>query len=65
MYSEKDHEWYFEWLVDELLIRKTSSVRTIIYCQTNKQCIVRFCVIKGMLGKNIYVVTEKEQAMCL
>ena len=40
--KEKDHEWYFEWLVEELLIRKTSSVRTIIYCQTTKQCSVIF-----------------------
>ena len=57
--KEKDHEWYFEWLVEELRVRKTSSVRTIIYCQTIKQCSVIFGVIKGMLGKDIYVGTEK------
>ena len=31
--KENDHEWYFEWLVEELRVRKTSSVRTIIYCK--------------------------------
>ena len=56
--KEKDHEWYFEWLVEELRIRKTSSVKTIIYCQTIKQCSVIFGVINGMLGKDIYVGTE-------
>ena len=57
--KEKDHEWYFEWLVEELRVRKTSSVRTIIYCQTIKLYSVIFGVIKGMLGKDIYVGTEK------
>ena len=57
--KDKDHEWYFEWLVEELRTRKTSSVRTIIYCQTIKQCSLIFGIIKGMLGKDIYVGTEK------
>ena len=57
--KETDHEWYFEWLVEELRIRMTSSVRQIIHCQTVKQCSVIFGVIKGMLGNDIYVGNEK------
>jgi len=39
-YTEKDKsaEDYFQWLVDEIKLTKTKATRTIIYCQTIKQC---------------------------
>ena len=46
---------YFQWLADELLMQRTSSTRTIIYCQTIKQCGLIYSTLKAMLGNKIFL----------
>lgn len=38
MQKDTEHEFYFEWLVKELKLKGTLCGRTIIYCETIKQC---------------------------
>ena len=45
---------YFSWLADEIITQKTASTRTIIYCQTIKQCAVVYSTLKELLSDNIY-----------
>ena len=59
MSKDTDLEFYFGWLIDELKIKKVSCQRTIIYCQTIKQCGVVYGTIKGMLGQNMYAGSEE------
>lgn len=54
MSKDTDLEFYFGWLIDEC-----SCQRTIIYCQTIKQCGFVYRTIKGMLGQNLYAGNEK------
>jgi superfamily II DNA helicase RecQ len=42
-----DLEQYFGWLAKELIERKVSCDRTIIYCQTIKQCGIIYGIMKG------------------
>ena len=58
MSKDTDLEFCFGWLIDELKIKKVSCQRTIIYCQTIKQCGVVYGTIKGILGQNMYVLVE-------
>ena len=60
MQKDTDHELYFEWLVEELKLKGKLSERTIIYCQTIKQCSILYGMIKGMLGKDIYGGTDDD-----
>lgn len=55
-YMEKDKsvEDYFQWVVDEIKLTKIKATRTIIYCQTIKQCGVLYSTIRGMLGDNFF-----------
>ena len=39
------------WLADTLRRERQNSVRTIVYCQTIKQCSIIYATIKGLLGK--------------
>ena len=55
MKKDSDHEMYFGWLVDELRSKQASSPRTIIYCQTIKQCGIIYATIKGMLGNDMHL----------
>ena len=57
--KDEDHEMYFEFLVKELKSKGTSCERTIIYCQTIKQCSIIYGTIKGMLGNDIYFQTDE------
>ena len=59
MSKDTDLEFYFGWLIDELKIKKVSFQRTIIYCQTIKQCGVVYGTIRGMLGQNMYAGNEE------
>ena len=52
MQKDVDLEFYFGWLVDELRTKQESCERTIIYCQTIKQCDILYATIKGMIGKD-------------
>ena len=40
LYMDKDRavKDYFQWLVGEITEKKIKATRTIIYCQTTKQC---------------------------
>ena len=51
---------YFSWLADEIITQKTASTRTIIYCQTIKQCAVVYSTLKELLGDNIYEDPEQK-----
>ena len=55
MSRNADLEYYFGWLVDELKQQKVLCKRTIIYCQTIKQCGLLYATLKGILGKDMYV----------
>ena len=50
MDKKAEHEEYFVWLADTLR-EKQNSVRTIVYCQTIKQCSILYATISGLLGK--------------
>jgi superfamily II DNA helicase RecQ len=50
-----DLEQYFGWLAKELIERKVSCDRTIIYCQTIKQCGIIYGIMKGLLGNHMHV----------
>lgn len=45
---------YFFWLANELSENGTEATRTIIYCQTIKQCALVYTTIKILLGEKIY-----------
>ena len=45
---------YFSWLANELSENGTEATRTIIYCQTIKQCALVYTTIKILLGEKIY-----------
>ena len=55
MPKDADLEHYFDWLVEELRVKKEHCDRTIVYCQTIKQCGVLYATLKGMLGRYIYI----------
>ena len=54
MSRDESLQKYFEWLVKELLEHDINSTRTIIYCQTIKQCSLLYAILKGMLGDGMY-----------
>ncbi|KAJ7369713.1 hypothetical protein OS493_036995 [Desmophyllum pertusum] len=54
MENERSVEDHFQWLVNEIVERKTKATQTLIYCQTITQCGIIYSTIKGMLGKNLY-----------
>lgn len=45
---------YLSWIADEVIEHGTGATRTIIYCQTIKQCAVVYSALKVLLGENIY-----------
>jgi superfamily II DNA helicase RecQ len=46
---------YFAWLCDELKLLGICTTRTIIYCQTIKQCSLVYSTFKAMLGNNLFI----------
>ena len=52
MDKKAEHEEYFVWLADTLRKERQNSVRTILYCQTIKQCSIIYATISGLLGKD-------------
>lgn len=58
--KDKSVEHCFKWLSDELIELGTNTTRTIIYCQTIKQCTVIYTTIKAMLGKNLFIGETKD-----
>ena len=51
--KEKSVEDYFQWLAAEIKELKSKAPRTIIYCQTIKQCALIYSTIRGMLGNEL------------
>ena len=45
---------YLSWIADEVIEHGTGATRTIIYCQTIKQCAEVYSALKVLLGENIY-----------
>ena len=56
-YIPKDRCWgdYLQWLSDELLTEKELTTRTVIYCETIKQCGLIYSTLEAMLGKKIFL----------
>ena len=56
-YMDKDMEleFYFGWLTDELKQIREKTERTIIYCQTIRQCGLLYATIKALLGEYILI----------
>ena len=44
-----EQEFYFGWLTDELKQNQEKTVRTIIYCQTVRQCGILYATFKVLL----------------
>ena len=46
---------YFHWIAKEVIDKHSLATRTIIYCQTIKQCAVVYSTLKTLIGDKIYV----------
>ena len=55
MDKDFDLEVYFEWLAEDIKKLKDKCDRTIIYCQTIKQCGIIYGMLRGLLGKDLFV----------
>jgi ATP-dependent DNA helicase RecQ len=55
MSRDEDLEHYFSWLVEELREKKEHCDRTIIYCQTIKQCGLLYATLKAVLGNDMRI----------
>lgn len=64
-YIDKDTEleFYFGWLTDELKQNQEKTERTIIYCQTIRQCGMLYAAIKGLLGKHMFIGDHSENVL--
>jgi superfamily II DNA helicase RecQ len=64
-YMDKDTEleFYFDWLTDELIQNKETTDRTIIYCQTIRQCGILYATIRSLMGNNMYVGDNRRNAI--
>ena len=62
--KNKSLERCFKWLSDELVEHGINTTRTIIYCQTIKECTIVYSTIKAMLGNNLYI-GEKIGTQCV
>lgn len=58
MSRDANLERYFSWLAEELKEKKELCDRTIIYCQTIKQCGLVYATLRGILGKDNHVGEE-------
>ena len=55
MDKDFDLEMYLEWLVEDIKKLKDKCDRTIIYCQTIKQCGIIYGMLRVLLGKDLLV----------
>lgn len=53
IHKDSELETYFNWLVEDLKENQTDSDRTIIYCQTIRQCSQIYATLKGLLGRHL------------
>ena len=54
MRNDKPIEEYFQWLVDEITEAKIKAIRTVIYCETIRECGTIYSTLRGMLGDKLY-----------
>lgn len=61
-YLEKNRspEECFGWLIKELEESKNETIRTIIYCQTIKQCGLIYSAFKAVLGNKMYLSDQRD-----
>ena len=52
MPNDSDVQDYFDWIVQE--IKQGKLEKTIVYCQTIKQCSLIYATLKSMLGRSMY-----------
>ena len=50
-----DLKLFFEWLVEDIRKLKDECDRTIIYCQTIKQCGIIYGMLRGLLRKDLFI----------
>lgn len=55
MNKDCDLELFFEWLVEDIKKLKDKCDRTIIYCQTIKQCGIIYGMLRGLLRKDLFI----------
>ena len=55
MSKDSNFEQYFKWLADDVVKHGKATERTVIYCQTIKQCSKIYNSLKSMLGNNLYI----------
>jgi len=60
MPKNKDIEEHFQWLIDELLADRQNTTRTIIYCQTIKQCGLLYSSLRALLGNDIFLTDDND-----
>ena len=56
-------EFYFGWLTDELKQSREKTERTIIYCQTMRQCGLLYATIKALLGENMLIGNNSKHVL--
>ena len=52
---------YFQWRGEELKQFGIQTIRTIIYCQTIKQCTLIYSTLKGMLGIKLFTAQPNDR----
>ncbi|XP_022803496.1 uncharacterized protein LOC111340847 isoform X2 [Stylophora pistillata] len=64
-YMDKDMEleFYFGWLTDELKQSQEKTERTIIYCQTIRQCGLLYATIKALLGEYMFIGNDSKHVL--
>lgn len=64
-YLDKDTELecYFDWLADELKEKNLNAQRTIVYCQTIKQCALLYGNLKAMMGDDLFMGDCRKDAL--
>ena len=55
MDKDCDLELFFDWLAEDVRKLKDKCDRTIIYCQTIKQCGIIYGMLRGLLGKDVFI----------
>ncbi|XP_022808194.1 uncharacterized protein LOC111345187 [Stylophora pistillata] len=64
-YMDKDMEleFYFGWLTDELKQSQEKTERSIIYCQTIRQCGLLYAAIKALLGVYMFIGNDSKHVL--
>jgi hypothetical protein len=61
MQQDESVSTYFQWLVEEPKQFGIQTTRTIIYCQTIKQCTIVYSTLKGMLGTKLFTAQPNDR----